>query len=118
VIRYDTQISELILKIDEYENEKSELERKLSDMEILLEKKPKEIIKEVEVIKEVKSAGSPEKLKALQETIQKLRDQIREKDKSISQYEKIMLDLDNEFKNQRATFLGSTNLNNELKRRK
>jgi len=103
-------------------------------LEVLLEEKPKEVIKEVEVIKEievikevpvevvkevevikeVKSQGSPEKLKGLQNTIQKLKEEIREKDKSISQYEQIMLELDKEFKNQTATYLASTNLNREL----
>ena len=47
--------------------------------------------------------------------IQKLQEELREKEKSILQYEKIMVELDNDFNNQRATFLGSTNLNNELK---
>jgi len=101
-------------KIDEKENEKSELKRRISELEILLEEKPKEVIKEIEVIKEVKSQGSPEKLKGLQNTIQKLKEEIREKDKSISQYEQIMLELDKEFKNQTATYLASTNLNREL----
>ena len=67
------------------------------------------------MIKEIKTNGSPEKLKALQLTIQKLQEELREKEKSILQYEKIMVELDNDFNNQRATFLGSTNLNNELK---
>jgi len=111
--------------------EKKKLEEQLSKLEVLLEEKPKEVIKEievikeveivkevpVEVIKEVKGKGDPEKLKGLQNTIQKLREELREKEKSISQYEKIMLELDNEFKNQRATFLNSTNLNDELKRK-
>ena len=111
--------------------EKKKLEGQLSELEVLLEEKPKEVIKEievikeveivkevpVEVIKEVKGKGDPEKLKGLQNTIQKLREELREKEKSISQYEKIMLELDNEFKNQRATFLNSTNLNDELKRK-
>ena len=134
---YDTQISEYIRKIDEKESEKSKLEGRISELEVLLEEKPKELIKEievikeveiikevpvevvkeVEVIKEVKGNGDPEKLKGLQSTIQKLREELREKEKSISQYEKIMLELDNEFKNQRATFLNSTNLNDELKRK-
>ena len=117
--------------------EKKELEKTLTELEVLLEEKPKEVIqevevvkevevikevpveviKEIEVVKEVKGKGDPEKLKALQTTIQKLREELREKEKSISQYEKILLELDNEFKNQRATFLSSTNINDELKRK-
>ena len=57
---------------------------------------------------------TPEKLKGLQKTIQKLKDKIREKDNFISQYEKIMLELDKEFKKENATFLASTNLKNKL----
>ena len=118
-------------KLKNANTEKKKLEEQLSELEVLLEEKPKELIKEievikeveiikevpVEVIKEVKGKGDPEKLKGLQNTIQKLREELREKEKSISQYEKIMLELDNEFKNQRATFLNSTNLNDELKRK-
>jgi len=118
-------------KLKNANTEKKKLEEQLSELEVLLEEKPKELIKEievikeveiikevpVEVIKEVKGNGDPEKLKGLQSTIQKLREELREKEKSISQYEKIMLELDNEFKNQRATFLNSTNLNDELKRK-
>ena len=124
-------------KLKNTNNENKKLQQSLSDMEVLLEEKPKEVVKEievikeveiikevpvevvkeVEVIKEVKGKGDPEKLKGLQNTIQKLREELREKEKSISQYEKIMLELDNEFKNQRATFLNSTNLNDELKRK-
>lgn len=79
-----------------------------------------EIVKEVPVdtIKEVKGEVDSEKLKGLQNTIQKLREQLREKEQSISHYEKIISDLDKQFKDQRVTFLGSTNLNNELKNRK
>jgi hypothetical protein len=108
--------------------EKKKLEKQLSELEILLEEKPKEVVKEVEVIKEVeiikevpvevikeiKGDSSPEKLKGLQKTIQKLKDKIREKDNFISQYEKIMLELDKEFKKENATFLASTNLKNKL----
>jgi len=108
--------------------EKKKLEKQLSELEILLEEKPKEVVKEVEVIKEVeiikevpvevikeiKGDSSPEKLKGLQKTIQKLKDKIREKDNFISQYEKIMLELEKEFKKENATFLASTNLKNKL----
>ena len=97
VIQYDTQITDLIRKIDELESIPTV-----------------EIIKEVEVIKEIKTKSSPEKLKGLQKTIQKLKDQIREKDNFISQYEKIMLDLDKEFKQENAIFLASTNLSKKL----
>ena len=85
----------------------------IKEIEVIKEV-PVEVVKEVEVIKEVKTQGSPEKLKGLQNTIQKLKEEIREKDKSISQYEQIMLELDKEFKNQTATYLASTNLNREL----
>lgn len=115
-------------KLKNTNNEKKKLQQLLSELEVLLEEKPKEVVKEievikevpvevlkeVEVIKEVKGKGDPEKLKGLQNTIQKLREQLREKEQSISQYEKIMLELDNEFKNQTATFLASTNLNKKL----
>jgi len=113
-------------KLKNANTEKKKLEKQLSELEILLEEKPKEvvkevevikeveIIKEVEVIKEIKGDSSPEKLKGLQKTIQKLKDKIREKDNFISQYEKIMLELDKEFKKENATFLASTNLKNKL----
>ena len=115
-------------KLKNANTEKKKLEKQLSELEILLEEKPKEVVKEVEVIKEVeiikevpvevikeiKGDSSPEKLKGLQKTIQKLKDKIREKDNFISQYEKIMLELEKEFKKENATFLASTNLKNKL----
>jgi len=54
------------------------------------------------------------KMDALQETLQELRKQIREKDKFILQLRKDVLLLQ-EQPNKRAIFLASTNLNNEIK---
>jgi len=100
-IRYDTQISDLIRKIDELENR--------PPLEV-------EIIKEIEVIKEVEKIvdGNPEKLQKLQKTIENLLTQQREKDKEIAKYKEIMADLDKQFGRQSASYLKSTNLKDEL----
>lgn len=98
---YDTQISDLIQKIDELENR--------PPVEV-------EIIKEIEVIKEVEKIvdGNPEKLQKLQKTIENLLSQQREKDKEIAKYKEIMADLDKQFGRQSASYLTSTNLKDEL----
>ena len=98
---YDTQISDLIRKIDELENR--------APLEV-------EIIKEIEVIKEVEKIvdGNPEKLQKLQKTIENLLTQQREKDKEIAKYKEIMVDLDKQFGRQSASYLKSTNLKDEL----
>lgn len=116
---YDTQISEYIRQIDEKNSEKSELEGRISELEVLLEEKPKEVIKEIEiekiVEKEVKIENK-EKLKKLQQTISTMKDEIRKKDEKILQIEKNVVELEKIKGPIKAKFMGSTNLNDKLYR--
>ena len=71
-------------------NEMSKKDEELNEvrhnLDIILDKPPVEIIKEVEVIKEVENN---EKLKMLSDTLQKLRKELTEKNKKIEELEKI-----------------------------
>lgn len=123
--KVDTEISEMILKINDKENKKSELEGRILELEILLEEKPKEVIKTVEVIKEVPvekvvekevKVENKEKLNKLQDTISKMRDELREKDEKILQIEKNLVELEKIKGPIKGVFMGSSNLNDNLYR--
>jgi len=104
-------------KLKKANSEKKKLEKELSNMEILLEEKPKEVIKEIEVEKIVeKEVDNKEKLQKLQDTISKLRDGVREKDEKILQLEKSLIELEKLKGPIKGQFMGSSNLNDNLYR--
>jgi len=108
-------------KLKKTNSEKKKLEEELSNMEILLEEKPKEVIKEIEVEKIVekeviKEVDNKEKLQKLQDTISKLRDGVREKDEKILQLEKSLVELEKLKGPIKGQFMGSSNLNDNLYR--
>jgi len=91
------------------------LEKKIIHLNHLLDKKPKEIIKEVMIEKVVKTENK-EKLTKLQETISIMSDNIREKDEKILHIQQSMLELEKVKGPIRGKFMGSTNLNDNLYR--
>ena len=96
----DAEINELLLKIQQLENKPPEVV---------------EVEKVVEVIKEVE-VDNKEKQKLLQETIQKLREEIRKKDEIILQLEKNIVELKEIQGPVRGQFMRSSNLNDNLYR--
>lgn len=140
----DEEVQELGSKIAELEKENRDLSQKLTEfvtkpptiiekevpvekIKIVEKEVPVEIIKEVvrevekpievikEVVKEVK-VENKEKLKKLQETISVMRDELREKDEKILQFEKNIVELEKIKGPIKGKFMGSTNLNDNLYR--
>ena len=101
-----------------FHNEKKELLSKIQELET---KGPevKEIIREVEVIKEIviekegDSSLKP-KLEALQSTVQKLKQDNIEKDKKIKEYEQTIQDIQKFQEEKKAMFLRGSNLDDKL----
>ena len=101
-----------------FHNEKKELLLKIQELET---KGPevKEIIREVEVIKEIviekegDSSLKP-KLEALQSTVQKLKQDNIEKDKKIREYEQTIQDIQKFQDEKKAMFMRGSNLDDKL----
>jgi hypothetical protein len=101
-----------------FHNEKKELLSKIQELETK-EPEVKEIIREVEVIKEIviekegDSSLKP-KLDALQSTVQKLKQDNIEKDKKIREYEQTIQDIQKFQEEKKAMFLRGSNLDDKL----
>jgi hypothetical protein len=101
-----------------FHNEKKELLLKIQQLETK-EPEVKEIIREVEVIKEIviekegDSSLKP-KLEALQSTVQKLKQDNIEKDKKIREYEQTIQDIQKFQEEKKAMFLRGSNLDDKL----
>lgn len=112
----DSQINELLLKIQQLENEMSKKDKELDELrrnlDIILDKPPVEIIKEVEILKEVEVPN--DKMGMLQETLQVLRKELQTKNERIKELEKINRDLENTSSQTNAVFLRGSNLNNRI----
>ena len=120
----DTQINELLLKIQQLEDTPPKIVEVIKEVpvdRVVIQEKIVETIKEVpvEVIKEViveKEIGgvNKSKLDALQATIQKIRSENLEKDRLVKEYEKTIQEIQ-EFKDgKRAVYLSGSNLNKTL----
>ena len=101
-----------------FHNEKKELLSKIQELETK-EPEVKEIIREIEVIKEIvidkegDSSLKP-KLEALQSTVQKLKQDNIEKDKKIREYEQTIQDIQKFQDEKKAMFLRGSNLDDKL----
>jgi hypothetical protein len=119
---FEEQIQIFSTKTQELENifhnEKKELLSKIQELETK-EPEVKEIIREVEVIKEIviekegDSSLKP-KLEALQSTVQKLKQDNIEKDKKIREYEQTIQDIQKFQEEKKAMFLRGSNLDDKL----
>ena len=112
---FSTKIQELE---NNFHNEKKELLSKIKQLETK-EPEVKEIIREVEVIKEIvieKEGDSnlKPKLDALQSTVQKLKQDNIEKDKKIREYEQTIIDIQKFQEEKKAMFLRGSNLDDKL----
>jgi len=112
---FSTKIQELE---NIFHNEKKELLSKIQQLETK-EPEVKEIIREVEVIKEIvieKEGDSnlKPKLDALQSTVQKLKQDNIEKDNKIREYEQTIQDIQKFQEEKKAMFLRGSNLDDKL----
>ena len=120
----ESRINELLLKIQQLENQPPKIIEIIK--EVIVEKevfgKEKEVFKEVivekEVIKEVMIESNDSKLKpkldALQNTVQKLKLDNIEKDRTIKEYEKTIQDIQKFNEGTKAMYLKGSNLDNKL----
>ena len=132
----NTQTNELLSKIQELESQMSKKDKNLDELrhnlDIALDKPPVEIEKIVEVIKEVEVTKEvikevivekestdnnwKPKLEALQNTVQKLKQDNIDKDKKIREYEKTIEDIQKFNDDKKALFLKGSNLDDKLYR--
>jgi hypothetical protein len=120
----DTQINELLLKIQQLENTPPKVVEVIQEVpvdKVVIQEKIVEVIKEVpvEVVKEIiiekESDGNwKPKLEALQNTVQKLKQDNIEKDKKIREYEKTIEDIQKFQQDRKAAFLKGSNLDDTL----
>jgi len=101
-----------------FHNEKKELLSKIQELETK-EPEVKEIIREIEVIKEIVIEKEGDislkpKLEALQSTVQKLKQDNIEKDKKIREYEQTIQDIQKFQEEKKAMFLRGSNLDDKL----
>jgi hypothetical protein len=96
-----------LLKIQQLENQEPIIK------EVIVEK---EVIKEVVVEKETTDNSWKPKLEALQNTVQKLKQDNIDKDKKIREYEKTIEDIQKFNEDKKALFLKGSNLDDKLYR--
>ena len=108
----ENELGEKVAKLmNEMSKKDEELDELRRNLDIILDKPPIEIVKEVEVIKEVENT---EKLKMMGETLQKLRKELSLKDKKIDELETINKQLESIKVSQGAVYLKGSNITNRL----
>ena len=111
----DTKLNELLLKIQELENRPPEtievIKEVVIEKEVIVEK---EVIKEVVIEKETTDNNLKPKLDALQNTVQKLRQDNIDKDRQLKEYEKTINDIQKFQEDKKAMFLKGSNLDDKL----
>lgn len=120
----DTHINELLSKIQQLENQPAKIVEVVKEIpveKVVLQEKLIEVEKPIEVIKEVvvekvitEDGGWKVKLEALQNTVQKLKQDNIDKDKKIKEYEKTIEDIQKFQDDKKAMFLRGSNLDDKL----
>ena len=108
--------NELLLKIQQLETEMSKKDKSLDELrrnlDEALDKPPVEIIKEVEVIREVEKPN--DKAKMLSETLMKLKGQLSEKDGEIEKLNNTIKQLESRLNPTGAIYMKGSNINENL----
>lgn len=107
VTKVETNCDEFLLKIQELESRKPEI------IEVIKEV-PVEVFKEIIIEKESTDIGLKSKLEAIQNTVQKLKQDNIEKDNKIREYEKTIEDIQKFQTDRKAAFLKGSNLDDTL----
>lgn len=113
----ENELGEKITKLEKEMSKKDEeLDELRRNLDIIVDKPPVEVIKEVEKIVEViKEVEKPnDRMEMLQETLLTLRKELQTKNERIKELEKINRDLENISSNKGAVFLRGSNLNNRI----
>ena len=107
VTKVETNCDEFLSKIQELESRKPEVIEVIKEVQV-------EVIKEVVVEKESTDIGLKSKLEAIQNTVQKLKQDNIEKDNKIREYEKTIEDIQKFQTDRKAAFLKGSNLDDTL----
>ena len=119
----NTQTNELLLKIQELENRPPETVEVIKEVPVEVEvirevtkevEVIREVIKEVVVEKETTDNSLKPKLEALQNTVQKLKQDNIDKDKQIREYEQTIKDIQTHQQGTKALYLRGSNLDDKL----
>ena len=108
--------NELLLKIQQLGTEMSNKDESLDELrrnlDEVLDKPPVEIIKEVEVVKEVTTDNSKQKM--LESTLQNLRKELSQKNQTIDELVQKNKLLESQLNNKNAVYLKGSNLNERI----
>jgi hypothetical protein len=107
VTKVETNCDEFLLKIQELESRKPEVVEVIKEV-------PVEVVKEIIIEKESTDIGLKAKLEAIQNTVQKLKQDNIEKDNKIREYEKTIEDIQKFQTDRKAAFLKGSNLDDTL----
>ena len=107
VTKEETNCDEFLSKIQELESRKPEVIEVIKEVTV-------EVIKEIIIEKESTDIGLKSKLEAIQNTVQKLKQDNIEKDKKIREYEKTIEDIQKFQTDRKAAFLKGSNLDDTL----
>jgi hypothetical protein len=116
----NTQINELLLKIQQLEDTPPKIIEVIKEVpvdRVVIQEKivevPVEVVKEIIIEKESDGNWKP-KLEALQNTVQKLKQDNIEKDRQLKEYEKTIEEIQKFQQDKKAAFLRGSNLNDTL----
>jgi hypothetical protein len=107
VTKVETNCDEFLSKIQELESRKPEVIEVIKEVSV-------EVIKEIIIEKESTDIGLKSKLDAIQNTVQKLKQDNIEKDNKIREYEKTIEDIQKFQTDRKAAFLKGSNLDDTL----
>jgi hypothetical protein len=115
---YDKKEEEVVTKVetncDEFLSKIQELESRKPEVIEVIKEVPVEVVKEVVIEKESTDIGLKSKLEAIQNTVQKLKQDNIEKDNKIREYEKTIEDIQKFQTDRKAAFLKGSNLDDTL----
>ena len=115
---YDKKEEEVVTKVetncDEFLSKIQELESRKPEVIEVIKEVPVEVIKEIIIEKESTDIGLKSKLDAIQNTVQKLKQDNIEKDNKIREYEKTIEDIQKFQTDRKAAFLKGSNLDDTL----
>jgi hypothetical protein len=115
---YDKKEEEVVTKVetncDEFISKIQELESRNPEVIEVIKEVPVEVVKEIIIEKESTDIGLKSKLEAIQNTVQKLKQDNIEKDNKIREYEKTIEDIQKFQIDRKAAFLKGSNLDDTL----
>ena len=116
---FQSEKTELLSKIQQLENTPPKVVEVTKEVSVekiveVIKEVPVEVIKEIVIEKESTDIGLKSKLEAIQNTVQKLKQDNIEKDKKIMEYEKTIEDIQKFQTDRKAAFLKGSNLDDTL----